>query len=131
MDENRKHEEVQDPRVHMAGERTLLAWIRTGLSMMGFGFVIARFGMFLRELAATTASARPPSVGLSLWIGAAIVILGVAVNLAAAMQHARFLRRLSQGKPYQPSSWSLGLIVSIALAMLGIGMTAYLLLLER
>ena len=41
-----------DPRVRFAAERTFLAWIRTGLAMMGFGFVVARFGMFLRELAA-------------------------------------------------------------------------------
>jgi hypothetical protein len=40
-----------DPRVRFAAERTLLAWIRTGLAMMGFGFVVARFGWFLRELA--------------------------------------------------------------------------------
>jgi uncharacterized membrane protein YidH (DUF202 family) len=36
------------PRVYLAVERTLLAWIRTGLDMMGFGFVVARFGLFLR-----------------------------------------------------------------------------------
>ena len=46
-----------DPNVRMAAERTLLAWIRTGLAMMGFGFVVARFGLFLRELAATHAQA--------------------------------------------------------------------------
>lgn len=45
-------EKAEDPRVRLAGERTLLAWIRTGLAMMGFGFVIARFGLFLRETAA-------------------------------------------------------------------------------
>jgi putative membrane protein len=38
-----------DPRVDMAAERTFLAWIRTGLALMGFGFVVARFGLFLRE----------------------------------------------------------------------------------
>ncbi|HAB15828.1 MAG TPA: hypothetical protein DCE44_05190, partial [Verrucomicrobiales bacterium] len=39
---------MADPRVFFAAERTLLAWIRTGLTIMGFGFVVARFGLFLR-----------------------------------------------------------------------------------
>ena len=50
--------EPEDPRVRFAAERTVLAWIRTGLAMMGFGFVVARFGVFLRELA-NTAPAGP------------------------------------------------------------------------
>ena len=41
----------EDPRVRFAAERTLLAWMRTGLALMGFGFVVARFGLFLREIA--------------------------------------------------------------------------------
>ena len=45
-----------DPRVYFAAERTLLAWVRTGLALMGFGFVVARFGLFLRELAAVRKS---------------------------------------------------------------------------
>ena len=45
-------EPPDDPRVPLAAERTLLAWVRTGLALMGFGFVVARFGLFLHELAA-------------------------------------------------------------------------------
>ena len=42
--------ESGDPRVYFAAERTLLAWIRTGLTVVGLGFVVARFGLFLRML---------------------------------------------------------------------------------
>jgi putative membrane protein len=115
-----------DPRVPLAAERTLLAWIRTGVAMMGFGFVVARFGLFLHEIAA--AAGRPPeqSAGLSLWIGTALVVLGVVVNVLAAIQHVVFLRRLARGEPYRPSRWSLGVVVAAVLAALGVGMTAYL-----
>ena len=127
MDENREPRGPEDPRVRFAGERTLLAWIRTGLAMMGFGFVVARFGLFLREIAAAghVADAQPP--GLSLWIGIALVLLGVIVNVVAAWQHFRFLRRLDRGEPFQPSGWSLGAIIAIVLAAMGIGTTIYLL----
>lgn len=115
-----------DPRVGLAAERTLLAWARTGLALMGFGFVVARFGLFLHELAAVRgAPPRPPS-GLSLWIGGALVILGVVVNIAAAAQHVQLLRRLDRGEPYRPAIWSLGTALTVLLAGLGVVMTAYL-----
>ena len=44
----------RDPRIYFAAERTFLAWIRTGLALMGFGFVVARFGLFLRQLGNST-----------------------------------------------------------------------------
>ena len=58
----------EDPRVRFAAERTLLAWIRTGLAMMGFGFVVARFGLFLHELSA-----------MGLLLAALLAALGVAL----------------------------------------------------
>jgi len=59
----------QDPRVYFAAERTLLAWIRTGLAMMGFGFVVARFGLFLREFQALSPNEVPQLAHLFQWFG--------------------------------------------------------------
>jgi putative membrane protein len=64
-----------DPRVRFAVERTLLAWVRTGLALMGFGFVVARFGLFLREIEAVRrAVPLKEPMGLSLWIGTALIL---------------------------------------------------------
>ena len=104
-----------------------MKWVRTGVALMGFGFVVARFGLFLRELVPLHPDGAPPSTGLSLWIGIALVLLGVGVNLTAAREHLLFLRRLDRGEPYRPPGWSLGIGVATALAICGAIMAIYLL----
>jgi putative membrane protein len=118
----------EDPRVRFAAERTLLAWIRTGLALMGFGFVVARFGLFLREIAAARDVTANESYGWSLWIGTGLVVLGVAVTVLAALQHRHILQRLNRGQDYVAPRWSLGLAVAVLLAILGAAMVIYLLL---
>lgn len=78
-------------RDYLAAERTLLAWIRTGLALMGFGFVVARFALFLNELlkAGSSRSVPFPSYNLSLWFGIALIGAGVAVNVSAALHYNR------------------------------------------
>jgi len=123
-----------DPRVVFAAERTLLAWIRTGLSMMGFGFVVARFGLFLRELvAAATHQAHSDQTAprFSLWIGIILVLLGVVVNIVAIQQHFRNISRLNRGETLYPAPISPGATIAAILAMLGIGIAAYLFLVVR
>jgi putative membrane protein len=114
----------------MAAERTFLAWIRTGLALMGFGFVVARFGLFLRMFAARQEEADVHSTGASLGVGTALVLIGVAVNLMAAWQHARVLRRFRRGEFYHPPRWSLGIVVAVVLGLLGIVMALSLTLLR-
>jgi putative membrane protein len=117
----------EDPRIRFAAERTLLAWLRTGLALMGFGFVVARFGLFLRELAAVHESSRS-SHGWSLWIGTALVVAGVGITILAAVEHKRLLERLNRRESYIPPRWSLGLAVSLLFILIGLGMAAYLVL---
>jgi Domain of unknown function (DUF202) len=69
----------------------------TGLALMGFGFVVARFGLFLQQLQVTQHAPSAQSYGLSLWFGTALVALGVVVNLLSAWHHLRLVRELERG----------------------------------
>lgn len=120
----------QDPRVYFAAERTFLAWIRTGLALMGVGFAVARFGLFLRQLRATETHMPLQTSGLSVWAGVAIVVLGVFVLTSAVAQHVTLIRKLRSG------SWQAGRIsrnavfLALLLAAVGLGMAVYLILIR-
>jgi putative membrane protein len=94
--------------------------------MMGFGFVVARFGLFLREIAILSETPSPRYRGMSIWVGVALVVLGVVVNLAAAFNHWQTVRRLERGEPLRFRRLSLAAVVAIAVGMLGVVMAAYL-----
>lgn len=112
-----------DPRVVFAAERTLLAWLRTGLSMMGFGFVVARLGIFSSEWGHAPAG---HSLHLSFWIGTSLVFLSAGVFLIAVLQHFRFIRHVTHGDEYVPSRGSLGAVLALILAALCVGLAIYL-----
>ena len=113
------------PSDYLAAERTFLAWIRTGLALMGFGFVVARFGLFLRELARTTNMRKFESNGISQFIGTALILTGAAVNIASTTSHVRLVARLNRGAEIaQPSS--IAIAVAISLSAMGLALAAYL-----
>ncbi len=118
-----------DPRVYFAAERTFLAWIRTGLALMGFGFVVARFGLFLRELSIRNSG--PPQVstqttGPSLWLGTALVIVGVIANISAVMTHIRRVKQLRSGEWIAGRISKTAVTLALLLSAAGIGLAIYL-----
>ncbi|MEO6829924.1 MAG: DUF202 domain-containing protein [Acidobacteriaceae bacterium] len=118
-----------DPRVYFAAERTFLAWIRTGLALMGFGFVVARFGFFLRELGMESSPSWQPhgqTTGLSFWLGTALVVLGVMVNLAAALTHVRQIKALAAGTWVAGRPSKAAVAIALLLAIAGIVLAVYL-----
>ncbi len=111
-------------RDHLANERTLLAWARTSLAVMGLGFVVARFGLTLRESSNGQALYRP--TGLSTPFGVLLVLCGVAL-LASALQ-----RYLAAGEAIerQRFQWSprAGIVLSGILGLAGLLLVVYLVL---
>ncbi|WP_437223526.1 YidH family protein [Planctomicrobium sp. SH661] len=115
-----------DATTALAAERTLLAWIRTGLALMGFGFVIARFGLFLRELIAADHLRVTTKVGISNWFGSIMMLLGIAVLGFSGLHHMQLIRRLSAGEHYRVNVFSFGVLLAFLLAAIGLAMTASL-----
>jgi putative membrane protein len=111
----------------LANERTFLAWIRTCIAVISLGFVIARFGVWLRELAAQiNPKAEVHSTSFSLFVGVAMMALGSALTLLAAWRYRAVDRAIDRGE-FQADK-GLVVIVTISVALLGTVMIAYLLL---
>ena len=121
---------IKDPRVYFAAERTLLAWIRTGIALMGFGFVVARFGLFLRELRLAAGAPLAGSTGLSLWGGTILVLIGVVMNVGATLRYVQQVRDLNSGKDIAGQPSRMGIALALTLAGVGIAVAAYLMLMH-
>ncbi|MFZ0630437.1 MAG: DUF202 domain-containing protein [Acidobacteriaceae bacterium] len=121
--------ELDDPRTYFAAERTFLAWIRTGLGLMGVGFALARFGLFLREFQANQ-HAPLHHTGATVYSGVALVALGVAVNLTAVTHHIRTVKELRTGSWIPGRIATSAVVLALLLALIGIASGIWLLLLR-
>ncbi len=83
---------------------------------MGFGFIVARFSI--------RPEMRTPEI--SLWIGLALVVLGVLVNLGASFQYSKNIKLLKNLKPISEEALPMGRILSFILAFIGIALVSYL-----
>ena len=118
---------VNDPRVFFAAERTVLAWVRTAIGLIGMGFVVARFGLFLRELAAVRSDVPHHSGSGSQWIGIVLVLLGTSALVYAAADYRATLRKIAGGEPLGVGRDCAGVVLAGLLAVLGLFVAGYLL----
>ena len=117
-----------DPRVFFAAERTLLAWLRTGLTVIGLGFVVARFGLFLRLLSFQSPhTAGNSHYGASAMLGVLFVVVGAVAILVATFQHKRFVATLALADLPPSYNRAFAVLLSGVVGVLGLLLAAYLL----
>lgn len=116
----------RDPRVYFAAERTLLAWVRTGVTLVGLGFIVARFGLFLQLVHAT----RPElhEHGPSAFLGVSLAIGGSVLSAIATVQFELFVRGMPpEALPRPRLTHALSLILGALASGFGVLLALYLL----
>lgn len=114
------------PSDHLANERTFLAWIRTSIALMGFGFVVVKFSLFIKQLTiALSGKTILPGKGFSESIGVALVAIGALLALLSYLRY-RYTEKQLLNKTYQPS-FLLSLLLTIAIVLFSLLLLWYLL----
>ncbi len=116
-----------DPRIFFAAERTLLAWLRTGLTIIGLGFIISRFGLFIQLLVLEPQLTTPhANAMISTLLGICFVLVGSILIAIAGIQHKRFVRTLSEEQLPNTYVNKLAYILAMFITSLGIILAIYL-----
>jgi len=113
-----EHSQPKSPpsrqREHQANERTFLAWLRTSIALIGFGFAIARFGLFLQQFEAGQAPLKDSFIS-SQDLGIGLVVFGIAVIVIAAWRYSQVFSQIERGdfRPSRRAIWVLTAIVTL------------------
>lgn len=113
-----------DPRVLFAAERTLLAWNRTSISLMAFGFVVERFGLFLEIVGRDELHIFQRHI--SFYVGVSFVLLSAIIALYSIRHHIRILKTIPPSDIPAGYNVSAGMVVNGIVGFLGIAVSLYL-----
>jgi len=115
-------------RDHLANERTFLAWVRTSVAIVVFGFAIGRFAIAMRQL--TAFQGHPTkTTGLSVWMGMSSIVAGVVMVVAGLMRYRKTRSQLDEGK-FEPAGFIVDL-VTILTVLFGLALAGYLIYVEK
>ncbi len=127
--EERKSAKVRNRRVHMANERTFLAWVRTSIGIMAFGFVVEKFALFIKKMGyffekSNIQEVAPTSVGYSSILGIVLVAMGAAIGLLAFVRYKKVEREIDEDT-YKPSL-ILDTLIALGILVIGIFFVVYM-----
>ncbi|TSA11210.1 MAG: DUF202 domain-containing protein [Deltaproteobacteria bacterium] len=131
--EEKRSARIRNRRVHMANERTFLAWIRTSIGIMAFGFVVEKFAIFIRQVEGflgrtgyDNIPVKPPQAahGYSTIFGILLVGLGALMGMLAFIRYKKVERQIDQDT-YEPSLL-LDILLTISICAIGIFLIIYL-----
>jgi uncharacterized membrane protein YidH (DUF202 family) len=125
MTEDKSMSKVRNRRVHMANERTFLAWIRTSIGIMAFGFVVEKFAIFVRQVSYLLGKEiHVPSRGYSSAFGIALVGLGALMGVLSFIRYKKVERQIDEDT-YRPSL-ILDILLTLSILAIGIFLIIYL-----
>lgn len=125
MPEDKKSSKVRNRRVHMANERTFLAWVRTSIGIMAFGFVVEKFALFVKQISYfLDREIVPPAKGYSSILGIFLVALGAIMGVLSFIRYKKVEKQIDEDT-YQPSL-ILDILLAISVLAIGIFLVIYL-----
>lgn len=121
-------EDSNRARDHLANERTFLAWVRTSVAIVVFGFAIGRFAIAMRQLTEFQGHVSK-ATGFSVWMGMSAILAGVALMVAGLARYRKTRAQLDKGK-FEPAGFVVDL-VAIVTVLFGMALAGYLIYVQK